>query len=225
MKWDYDIYSLKAGYTKGYRVRLYDYKKSIVKTYYVEENNVYYYNGNNASRGSDSISGTFSTNSGGELYIPVDHIPRLNLTYIDITPYYISPSGDKWYQDVANSSNPSHDTTVTLNKFVHRVYELPKPVIDYPINNSTWINDKFRICFTLPKDLDYDYVLHNALTVDESTQAGLNDLASRSLAPSEYRYGDITIKSESTKSSLNIQNADFLDTLNKSDILKYNGHD
>ena len=32
--------------------------------------------------------------------------------------------------------------------------DLVKPVITYPVNNSQWINNKFRVCFQLPNDPD-----------------------------------------------------------------------
>lgn len=90
---------------------------------------------------------TQSTN----IKIPKSDIPRIYDTYIDITPYFANDSkepSDYWY----------YDGTVEKVPFIKLVSELPTPKISYPITLSEWINNDFRICFTLPIDEDYAYV-------------------------------------------------------------------
>lgn len=123
VSWVYDTTSDKAGYVSGYRVRLYDKDKTLVKTYYTS--NKYY-------------------------TIPKSDIPKMQETYIDITPYYNNGSTDEskyWYQS----------DSITQMQFVRIVNILSTPVITYPVNNSNWINTDFRICFQLPDDDDYGY--------------------------------------------------------------------
>lgn len=59
--WAYDDLSIEAGYTQGYRIRLYDAKGNIVKTYYTQNQ---------------------------DYTIPKADIPRIQLTKLDITPYF-----------------------------------------------------------------------------------------------------------------------------------------
>lgn len=141
VSWVYDTSTAKAGYISGYRVRLYDADQKVVKTYYTTNK---YYN------------------------IPKSDIPRLQNTYIDITPYYNNGSTDPknyWY----------YTGQVNKLQFVRVIDSLATPVITYPINNSNWINQDFRVCFTLPEDGDYGYQ-------DETT----------------YHYEDIELKINDT---------------------------
>ena len=120
VSWTYDTDQAKAGYTQGYRIRLYNKNNSLVKTYYTS---------------SKYIS------------IPKADIPKMQKTYIDITPYYKNDTEDTsnfWY----------YDGTIASFEFVELVTNLNTPVITYPVNNSNWINKDFRICFTLPEDPD-----------------------------------------------------------------------
>lgn len=120
VSWIYDTDQAKAGYTQGYRIRLYNKNKTIVKTYYTS---------------SKYIS------------IPKADIPKMQKTYIDITPYYKN--------DTENTSNFwYYNGTITSFEFVELVTNLNTPIITYPVNNSNWINKDFRICFTLPEDPD-----------------------------------------------------------------------
>ena len=120
--WNYDTNRDVAGYTQGYRVRLYNNANTVVKTYY-------------------TTSKSYK--------IPANDIPSNGLmTYVDITPYYANDSSDPnsyWY----------YNGTIEKMNFVIVMNKLAKPVITYPINNSNWINDDFRICFQLPTDPDY----------------------------------------------------------------------
>lgn len=121
ISWSYDTNSANAGYTQGYRIRLYNSAGNVVKTYY-------------------TTSKSYS--------IPKADIPRIQQTYIDITPYYANDSTNTssyWY----------YNGTISKINFVRIVGNIGTPTITYPINNSEWINNKFRICFTLPEDADY----------------------------------------------------------------------
>lgn len=121
ISWSYDTNSANAGYTQGYRIRLYNSVGNVVKTYY-------------------TTSKSYS--------IPKADIPRIQQTYIDITPYYANDSTNTssyWY----------YNGTISKINFVRIVGNIGTPTITYPINNSEWINNKFRVCFTLPEDADY----------------------------------------------------------------------
>lgn len=123
INWNYDTTLPEAGYVQGYRVRLYNYQNNLVKTYY-------------------------TTNK----YIEIlkEDIPRLNMTYIDITPYFGN--------DTNNTSNYwYYNGTIEKIQFIRLVTELEKPQITYPVQNSIWINKDFRVCFKLPVDPDKGY--------------------------------------------------------------------
>lgn len=129
INWNYDTTLPEAGYVQGYRVRLYDYVGNQVEgaIYYVTTKYV---------------------------EIPKDIIPRLNMTYIDITPYFGN--------DTNNTSNYwYYNGTVEKIEFIRLVTELQKPQITYPVQNSIWINKDFRVCFTLPVDPDKGYELED----------------------------------------------------------------
>lgn len=120
VSWTYDTTSADAGYTQGYRIRLYNAAGTVVKTYYTSNKNY---------------------------TIPKADIPRIQLTKIDITPYFKNDSTDSsqyWY----------YNGTIEKSNFVILSSDLAKPVITYPIANSNWINKDFRVCFQLPTDPD-----------------------------------------------------------------------
>mgnify|MGYP003374283535 FL=1 len=119
--WAYDDLSADAGFTQGYRIRLYNAKNQVVKTYY--------------TRNQDYT-------------IPKADIPRIQLTKLDITPYFANDSTDPnqyWYYNKG---------TIEIFDFIILSSPFGKPVIDYPVQNADWINHNFRICFTLPEDGD-----------------------------------------------------------------------
>lgn len=121
LSWSYDTGVADAGYTQGYRIRLYDANQTLKKTYYTTAKNY---------------------------TIPKADIPRIQQTYIDITPYYAN--------DTTNTANYwYYNGTISKINFVRVVANIATPTITYPINNSDWINNKFRIAFTLPEDPDY----------------------------------------------------------------------
>lgn len=123
VNWKYDTTLPEAGYVQGYRIRLYNYQNNLVKTYY-------------------------TTNK--YIEIPKEDIPRLNMTYIDITPYFGN--------DTNNTSNYwYYNGTIEKIQFIRLVTELEKPQITYPVQNSIWINKDFRVCFKLPTDPDKGY--------------------------------------------------------------------
>ena len=122
--WAYDDLSIEAGYTQGYRIRLYDAKGNIVKTYYTQNQ---------------------------DYTIPKADIPRIQLTKLDITPYFANDSTDPsqyWYYNKG---------TIEIFDFIILSSDLAKPVIDYPVQNADWLNPNFRLCFTLPVDADKGY--------------------------------------------------------------------
>lgn len=123
INWNYDTTLPEVGYVQGYRIRLYNYQNNLVKTYY-------------------------TTNK--YIEIPKEDIPRLNMTYIDITPYFGN--------DTNNTSNYwYYNGTIEKIQFIRLVTELEKPQITYPVQNSIWINKDFRVCFKLPTDPDKGY--------------------------------------------------------------------
>lgn len=123
VSWSYDTTLARSGYTKGYRVELIDKDKTtVVNTYYTSNKYV---------------------------NIPIEDIPKINETYIRITPYYISSSNEYWYQELQEN---------VIIPFVRLVGRLETPVITYPIDTSKWINDNYRVCFELPEDPDESYI-------------------------------------------------------------------
>lgn len=120
ISWKYNTDAYEAGYVQGYRIRLYNSNNQVVKTYYTA--NKYY-------------------------SIPKADIPKIQDTYIDITPYFKNDTTDAnnyWY----------FNGSIEKSKFVYLISKLSTPVIKYPIQNCDWINNKFRICFQLPADPD-----------------------------------------------------------------------
>lgn len=123
--WTYDTDQAKAGYTQGYRIRLYKNDGTIVKTYYTTSKNY---------------------------PIPKNDIPKDGLlTYLDITPYFGNDQPNNASSSYANNYW-YYNGTITKFNFVIVACRLNTPVITYPVNNNTWINDDFRICFQMPND-------------------------------------------------------------------------
>lgn len=73
------------------------------------------------------------------------HLKRGQLNYVKITAFYNKPNG------TGKAEGPE-----LKSSFVLPLGRLSTPVIDYPINNTSWHNNKFRILFKLPFDTDYD---------------------------------------------------------------------
>ena len=139
VSWDYDTTVAKAGYTEGYRVRVYK---------------------------EDGTTTTYDTTTTNKyITIPKANIPTGQSTKISITPYYKAGQ--------ANKDNYRYATESKMT-FVKIIANLAKPVITYPINNTTWINKYIRIGFQLPNDADYSVI-------------GIN-----------YRYEDIELMLDNT---------------------------
>ena len=73
------------------------------------------------------------------------HLKRGQLNYVKITAFYNKPNR------TGKAEGPE-----LKSSFVLPLGRLSTPVIDYPINNTSWHNNKFRILFKLPSDTDYD---------------------------------------------------------------------
>lgn len=125
VSWTYDDTTADAGYTQGYRIRVYNSSGSVVKTYYTTAKNY---------------------------TIPKADIPKMQDTKIDVTPYYgndqanvanASYAGSYWYYDSPEKCD-----------FVVLASKVDKPSITYPVEGSDWINTKFRVCFQMPNDPD-----------------------------------------------------------------------
>lgn len=127
VSWLYDTNAVNAGYTQGYRLRLYNAAGTVVKTYY-------------------------TTNK--SYTIPKADIPKIQHTYLDITPYYGNDQSN--LADAIKASNYWYYNAGAITKFdfIILTSNLDKPTITYPVNNSSWINNKFRVCFQLPSDPD-----------------------------------------------------------------------
>ena len=69
---------------------------------------------------------------------------RGTVNYVGITPFYNAPSGTKLYG------------TEKKKQFIKPLGRLRDPIIDAPINGTTWHNNQFRILVTCPEDTDFD---------------------------------------------------------------------
>lgn len=125
ISWTYDTTTADAGYTQGYRIRLYNSAGTVVKTYYTT--NKYY-------------------------TIPKADIPKMQNTKIDITPYF---GNDQPHNASATyAANYWYFASPEKCNFIVMASKLATPTITYPIEGSNWINTKFRVCFQLPSDPD-----------------------------------------------------------------------
>lgn len=94
------------------------------------------------------------------------------LNYASIVPYYVYPS---------NNIVVGGPTT-KIGKLVKPYKKMAKPVISYPVNNTTWHNKQFRVLLRLNKDNDYDsYATYTKLFGGDNIQ-------------SAYKYSDVEIK-------------------------------
>lgn len=129
--------------------------------------------------------------------IPKTDIPRLNITYIDITPYFSN--------DTNNSNNYWYfNGTIEKIQFIKLVSELEKPVIIYPTQSSIWINKDFRVCFKLPVDPDKGYetetyhyenielkvnnIVYRLTTSNGTTSGSINGQTTYSCLPANLTY-------------------------------------
>lgn len=84
--------------------------------------------------------------------IPVNEIKYSLRNTLEITPYY-------------KHSNKTFNSSIDNNKYYGKTQErrfpsvitrLGKPIINFPTENSTWINKNYRVLFQLPADGDFD---------------------------------------------------------------------
>ena len=142
-----------SGVISGYRVRLYSAVDGSPKS-----DTMYYENHFNTS----DYNFTFT--------IFYNELRRgVSGNIIKITPYYTASNGAKWYGPEVSK------------RFVDIAWRLNKPVIDCPLNDTTWHNHKYRILFRLPIDKDTQY---NGNTNDIENYYGSGN----------YRYQNICIK-------------------------------
>lgn len=125
VSWNFDTTTADAGYTQGYRIRIYNTGGSVVKTYY-------------------TTSKSYT--------IPKADIPKMQDTYIDVTPYFANDQPSN--ANASYAGNYWYFTSPSKCDFVVMAARLAKPQITYPVNNSEWINNRFRVCFQLPTDPD-----------------------------------------------------------------------
>lgn len=156
VKWDYDTSAYGAGYTQGYRVVL-QYRTS-------------------STSGWKTSKTYYTTNKYQE--IKKADIPRIYESQVVITPYYKHNETD--------TSKYWYGISPTSVRFFTIVSPLSTPVIEYPINNTTWHNQDFRVCFKLPTDPDMAWLQTNEPTVANS-----------------YTYHNIEIKVDSNIYRLN----------------------
>lgn len=87
-----------------------------------------------------------TTNYTDTFLIPYNDIRRgVSGNIIEITPYYTSSSGARWYGPTISK------------KFVDIAWMLNDPVIDCPLTGTTWHNHQYRVLFKLPIDRDTNY--------------------------------------------------------------------
>ena len=146
VQWTYSTDVPKAGFVEGYRVRVY--KSGASAPYY------------------DTLITNMNTKN---IIIPKLMIPKGVATQISITPYYTCGLTNT----DANKENFVYATESRL-RFVKLISKLEKPVIKYPVNNTTWINKYIRIALQLPRDADADIQGDNyryediELTIDDT---------------------------------------------------------
>lgn len=112
---------------------------------------------------NNQVGDTYNTSN---KYITLDtkkNLKRGELNQIEITPYYDAPNATR-----KRGKSIKQD-------FITPIGIIYKPVIEGPINNTTWHNKQFRIILKCPEDDDMDIL-------------GLSD--------SEYEYEDIEVKIE-----------------------------
>lgn len=103
---------------------------------------------------------------------------------IEITPFYVPDGVNK---NSASSGSFWYGTTVT-KRFVDIAWELDTPIIDCPLNDTTWHNHQYRILFKLPVDNDTNY-------------KGTNDIEVH-YGSGKYRYQNIQVKINGVETTL-----------------------
>lgn len=149
-----------SGVLSGYRIRLYSPNDGSL------DSNVKYF--------EDHWN---TTNYIDTYFVSYDTLRRgISGNEIEITPYYTSSSGERWYGPTMRK------------KFVDIAWTLNKPVIDCPLTGTTWHNHKYRILFKLPIDRDTNY-------------KGKNDIELH-YGSGKYRYQEIQIDINGTVTTI-----------------------
>lgn len=125
VSWTFDDTTADAGFTQGYRIRVYTSGGTVYRTFY--------------------------TTNKSYTILKAD-IPKMQETKIDITPYYGNDQSS--LANSSNAGNYWYYSSPTQCEFVVVASKLKTPSITYPVEGSEWINTKFRVCFTLPDDPD-----------------------------------------------------------------------
>ena len=97
------------------------------------------------------------------------------MNYIKITPYYYKPNQTG---AVTDDSKIILGTQSYTGQLVKPLSKLDAPIIDYPINNTTWHNEKFRILVQSSNDDDIDTLVSQGIITNRD----------------DYRYADIEIR-------------------------------
>lgn len=146
VKWELPN-SLDRGNTSGYIVTVYD------------------KNGNKLNNGEHIVKANNIDSRTGQIKLNIKtDLKRGELNYIGVRAYYEKPNKS------GNMEGPE-----LKQSFILPLGKIHKPVISYPITNTTWHNTKFRILLQSPKDDDYD-------TYSTDIQNG------------DYRYKDINVE-------------------------------
>ena len=97
------------------------------------------------------------------------------MNYVKITPYYYKPNQTG---AVTDDSKIILGTQSYTGQLVKPLSKLDAPIIDYPINNTTWHNEKFRILVQSSNDDDIDTLVSQGVITNRD----------------DYRYADIQIR-------------------------------
>lgn len=151
--WTYNSTSGAAGVVNGYKIEVFK------SNSYTDANKIgtYY-----------TADTTISLNTKTQLQRGV-------MNYIRITPYYFKPN---------QTGSVIDDTKIILGEksytgaLVKPIYRLNPPTIDYPIDNTTWHNNYFRILLRLPEDDDVTALVNDGTITSASA----------------YKYNNIQIR-------------------------------
>lgn len=129
-----------------------------------------YSDSNRTNKISEHIVNTSSLESNVIVDIRKD-LKRGQLNYVSIVAFYNKPNGTGRFESNALQED-----------FILPLGRIHKPIIEYPISNTIWHNDNFRILLQSPEDDDYD-------TYDDSII-------------SNYKYRNVELKINNTILSL-----------------------
>ena len=167
--WAYGFGGEDGGVANGYIVRVYK------KRTWDSENDKYVYS---EKFGDDIIINVTTPGSAGTAIINTKtQLKRGILNYATITPFYTKPD--------PNNPGRIEGTSPLGIELCKPVSKLNAPIIDYPINDTTWHNKNFRILLQLPIDDD----LSELQADGKVTQAN------------PYRYKNIEVVIEANSSS------------------------